>query len=53
VGYAKFHSYGVIEITVAVKFKVIYLKMYQNNFFLKLFLTSTHQNDIKIFKKVF
>jgi hypothetical protein len=40
----------------AVSFQsAFYLKIYQNNVFLifkKLFLTSTHQNDLKILKYI-
>jgi hypothetical protein len=39
-------------ITAAIQ-NVFYLEMHRNNIFLKkkLFLTSTHQNNIKILKK--
>jgi len=38
---------------VAVVFQNdFYLEMHQNNFFLKLFLTSAHQNNLKIPKKI-
>jgi hypothetical protein len=40
---------------VAIAFQIVFhLKMYQNNIFfifLKLFLTSAHQNDLKTLKK--